>query len=373
MRIDKRKSKTARNGYVYRVRIDYTDEYGIRSTYTKSGFKTKKEAIDHGHEMETRFASNDFLETKKVATLSDCLLEAMELQKDSLSRNTWIHYMNVFNNHIKGTKIASCPVSKLNYNLIQRHFNTLADQSKSMVDTQKSLFSKALIHARRCGYITQNPMPLIELKFKEPEEEKEDILSYSDLERIIDYMIEPRPNKIQFNGYSYAVATYIGYYLGLRIGEILALEKEDFDLDGGFVEVHRKVESIALRKKDQFATERMKTKGSKAKLPVPKPLIEILEAWFAYDPFDLVCPDANGDYILQAVYRKHCRKAGDKIGIDFHPHLLRHTYVSMIVASGADIKTASKLARHSNIQTTLQVYTHSSDQSKKDVVDKVFC
>lgn len=61
-----------------------------------------------------------------------------------------------------------------------------------------------------------------------------------------------------------------------------------------------------------------------------------------------------------------------KLDFDFHPHCLRHTYITNIVRSGCDIKTASKLARHSDVKTTLNIYTHSSEESKIEAINNVF-
>lgn len=41
MRIEERKSKKAKKGVTYRVKVDYVDEYGIKCTYSKSGFSSK--------------------------------------------------------------------------------------------------------------------------------------------------------------------------------------------------------------------------------------------------------------------------------------------------------------------------------------------
>lgn len=49
--------------------------------------------------------------------------------------------------------------------------------------------------------------------------------------------------------YSYIIGMYCGYYLGLRISEILALEKSDFDFEANTVFISKKVESNRLKKK----------------------------------------------------------------------------------------------------------------------------
>ena len=53
-------------------------------------------------------------------------------------------------------------------------------------------------------------------------------------------------------------------------------------------------------------------------------------------------------------------RIGAKVAFDFHltPHLLRHTYISELILSGADIKTVQYLAGHATAAITLNIYTH---------------
>ena len=55
--------------------------------------------------------------------------------------------------------------------------------------------------------------------------------------------------------------------------------------------------------------------------------------------------------------------------VDFHvtPHLLRHTYISILCASGLDIKKIQYLAGHANVQTTLDIYAEVRDNKPEDL------
>lgn len=368
MRIEKRVAKRAKSGYTYRVKINYVDEYGIKQTYSKSGFETKKEARAHGVEIEHELQTKGVLQKDTLKTLNDCFLESMELEKNSLSRNTIIHYNDVFKNHVKSQRIAQIPINRINYTMLQTHFNQLKTLGKSLVTAQKIIFNRAFRHALKCGYIQNNPMHDIKVSYKERNAETH-VLTYDELENAISCFLDMHGN---FNKYSYCIATYCGYYLGLRISEILALEKTDFDFENNVVTISKKLESRHLKKSEMYLTENMKTKASKAVLPLPAPLKTILLEWFAFDPYDLVCCGESGDFIHEFAFGRACKKIGNKLGFNFHPHCLRHTYITNIVQSGCDIKTASKLARHSNTQTTLDVYTHTNEEAKKNAINKVF-
>lgn len=364
MRIEERKSKKAKKGVTYRVKVDYVDEYGIKCTYSKSGFSSKAKAREHGTEMEYKL-KNGLIKKESTKTLGECFLEVMELEKDKLARNTIISYFSQYTYHIVPSGIASMPISKVNYSVLQKFFNE--QDSASSLDVQKTIIKKAFKHAIRLGIVTFDPTSVLIMPKYDPKR-KTEVITVDDL-RAMAANISASSAMVES---SYIIGMYCGYYLGLRISEILALEKSDFDFEANTVFISKKVESNRLKKKDSYVTDQLKTKKSRAVLPIPKELKYMLLKWFDYNPFDFVCSDQNGDIVSGAAFRSALKKAAKKIGIDFHPHCLRHSYVTCIVQSGTDIKTASELARHTNIQTTLNIYTHSNIEAKQNAVSHAF-
>lgn len=52
-------------------------------------------------------------------------------------------------------------------------------------------------------------------------------------------------------------------------------------------------------------------------------------------------------------------------------HYLRHTYATLLYLSGVDVLTAAKLLGHSNVKTTIAIYTHLDDLMLSKSVDKL--
>ena len=48
-------------------------------------------------------------------------------------------------------------------------------------------------------------------------------------------------------------------------------------------------------------------------------------------------------------------------------HSLRHTAASLMISGGADVATVSGLLGHSQVSTTLDIYTHAFDEKKREV------
>jgi integrase len=70
--------------------------------------------------------------------------------------------------------------------------------------------------------------------------------------------------------------------------------------------------------------------------------------------------------VLQpAIVRANARLTLDKrplIPAGVKPHLLRHTYCSLLIAQGEELPTMAAQMRHADISTTLRVYTHVMKQ-----------
>ena len=56
----------------------------------------------------------------------------------------------------------------------------------------------------------------------------------------------------------------------------------------------------------------------------------------------------------------------------FRFHELRHSYGTALVMSGTNIKIAQELMRHSDINTTMNIYAHVSSTQKQEEINKVF-
>lgn len=68
---------------------------------------------------------------------------------------------------------------------------------------------------------------------------------------------------------------------------------------------------------------------------------------------------------------RYLRKLGQKYGIEIHPHKLRHSFASVAITNGADIASVSEFLGHAQVSTTLNMYTHANEESKRRCADLV--
>lgn len=154
---------------------------------------------------------------------------------------------------------------------------------------------------------------------------------------------------------------------GLRVGEVVALTWDNIDFSESVINVVQSAYNIDYNTLGiQNGTKNRKVR----KVTVPNILLEILRKYKETTTSDFVTTKSNGlDMHSRSSWRKMWDSYNKAIGFSFTAHQLRHTYASMLYAAGVDVKTASELLGHSDIQITIKIYTHLSETTKKISVD----
>lgn len=144
---------------------------------------------------------------------------------------------------------------------------------------------------------------------------------------------------------------------GLRKGELIHLEWSDVDFSRGQIRVVNKALHNIKRYKERF-------------IPMDGPLIDVLRS-IPKGKSRYVFTTQNGTLRENNIFRELQRTAR-KAGIETHVtiHVLRHTYASLLVMEGVDLRTVQVLMGHSDIQTTMR-YAHLSPDHLHQAVDKL--
>lgn len=121
----------------------------------------------------------------------------------------------------------------------------------------------------------------------------------------------------------------------------------------------------------------MKTAGSAQPTPIPRELALLLAASVQAYPSEMVTNMRGTEGAGPQIIGRAMRDAKDKVaglpeGFSFHD--LRHYLASLLIASGADIKTVQARMRHASARTTLDTYGHlwpDADESTRSAVGAV--
>jgi integrase len=142
-------------------------------------------------------------------------------------------------------------------------------------------------------------------------------------------------------------------YAGLRRGELLALHVEDIDLAAGVIHVRRGWDYV----EGEIATK----SGKDRRVPVPAVLRDHLDehllnlGWSRGLVFGATATTPFNDRTRQERADRGWEKAKlERITL----HEARHTYASMMIASGVNAKALSEFMGHANISITLDTYGH---------------
>lgn len=366
MTIRKRDSKKTKGGYVYEADFYYLED-GIKKRFTKSGFKTKKEAQDYIALKRAELNEKGKIYKDAKRTFNDVYKEFLELGCDNYQHNTIQNTKNMYNMYVKND-LGNYQINKFDYALLQRYFNSISNHGIERNKSIKKAINRVLEFAIKMGYIKNNPIRLVTIKGVDLVTNKEKVISINDFNKVIDSLSVENDFKYK----SYTIALQIGLYTGLRISEVLALEKGDIDFKNDLIYINKKLNYQGLKKKEFYVTHQLKSKTSNAYIPLATKLKEILYEWFAINPYEKAVCDRDGNYINPNVFGCDMKKIYNKLNIHLHFHMLRHTYATILINNNVDVKTAQELMRHSNFNTTLSLYTHINDERKKLVINSIF-
>lgn len=160
---------------------------------------------------------------------------------------------------------------------------------------------------------------------------------------------------------------------GLRMSELFGLKWSDVHFDRHEISVIR---SIVMQ-----VVGPCKTEASQRPIPMDHLLAEALEVWRAQSHyraesdwvFASVKSRGRWPYWGQPIMRKTIRPVAIKLGIKGRLgwHTFRHTYSTLLRATGADIKVMQELLRHASARVTLDTYTQAVTDKKRRAQTKV--
>jgi len=209
--------------------------------------------------------------------------------------------------------------------------------------------------------IQVNPMKLVRVKGVSKREKEPRVLSLPECRRLLAELQEP-----------YRTMVAIGIATGLRCSELFALTWADFDWANSIMFVKRAIVDGVV--------DEVKTKYSKAGLPLDPALARMLLRWRAQSKFqrdeDWVFASwrTRGEKPLRAtsVLENFVKPAAQRAGLGLIGwHTFRRTFSTLLRSNGEDIKVQQELMRHADIRTTMNLYTQADSDQKRQGHGKI--
>lgn len=386
----KPKAKGNGQGTIYKMsngkfRGQLTIGYNENGTPKRKSFtgKTKKEVSD---KMKAFYVDNNrgLLPTDDKITLSQWFYTWLFTYRiHDLKPSSFERYEGLYRNYIEASSLGKIKLMDLRTHHIQAYYNSLVSEdgkSPSTIKTINKCLKSCLNQALKEGYVTKNYCTIITLP--KDSESPRDTINVFTLEEQQHFMKECINNK---NGMLYILA--LG--TGLRLGEILALRWTDINLKENYININKALKSTYIidnkgNREFTVIEQPPKTKNSIRTVPLNNNLIDLLlehrkkqmierdSNIDIYFDNNLVFSTPQGNYLSESNVRKSFKRVLKKCNLnDFRFHDLRHTFATRLFENGIPPKTVQSLLGHSNISTTLNIYTHVMKDTKDKAIDKL--
>lgn len=251
---------------------------------------------------------------------------------------------------------------------IQNALNSLKDYSESTINKVTGLLKQGFSYSHNKGYITTNPMIDV-IKPKSTKQTKiVRALTLEEQQQFTNYLVN-----VPLADEPFKVAYLLEMYLGLRVGEALAIRNCDIDLENGLVSVNKTL--TINRQGKTIMGDTTKSYAGLREVPIP-PFIKnelIPQMKLAEKHKDnLLFVDTKGGLMNPKNENRKLKHTLKMMGInDISTHTLRHTYATRCIEAGMRAVALKNLMGHKNIEITLNTYTSIFDKYKNEELSKV--
>lgn len=408
-----------KRGNVYEYNFDVAKIEGKRKRITKSGFKTKAEALKQG-----TIAYNEYLNTGRKfvsneMSYSDFLDYWLDNHcKINLKYHTIEAYSNIVKTHLK-PNLGFYKLSQITKPTLQDFLNKIYVEkaySKNFLNNIRKVLKCSFNYAVDNEYVKVNSAANLKLpKYDEPPKDVAHIFTTEEINTILDRFK---------NNHCVYYAFLTAYCTGLRIAEVFALTWDDIDFKNKTISVNKNI----LKKNQAGGTKgrhlsgnsttvwyfgTCKTQTSYRTVPIGDTLLNALKEYKeeqemhkqnygdtymkhykknvinpynnkpeikivnAYAEIDVALPEVNFVFIKNnGVYEgtDSCKYPFKvihyELGIPCRFHDFRDTHATRLIESGADIKAVSKRLGHRNIDITYNIYVRVTEKMENETANK---
>ena len=408
-----------KRGNVYEYNFDIAKIEGKRKRITKSGFKTKAEALKQG-----TIAYNEYLNTGRKfvsneMSYSDFLDYWLDNHcKINLKYHTIEAYSNIVKTHLK-PNLGFYKLSQITKPTLQDFLNKIYVEkaySKNFLNNIRKVLKCSFNYAVDNEYVKVNSAANLKLpKYDEQPKDVAHIFTTEEINTILDRFK---------NNHCVYYAFLTAYCTGLRIAEVFALTWDDIDFKNKTISVNKNI----LKKNQAGGTKgrhlsgnsttvwyfgTCKTQTSYRTVPIGDTLLNALKEYKeeqeihkqnygdtymkhykknvinpynnkpetkivnAYAEIDVALPEVdfvfvknNGVYGGTDSTKYPFKVIHYELGIPCRFHDFRDTHATKLIESGADIKAVSKRLGHRNIDITYNIYVRVTEKMENETANK---
>ncbi|MBF0475102.1 MAG: site-specific integrase [Deltaproteobacteria bacterium] len=327
--------------------IDFYDQHGERHWKTMPKDCTKGRAKEELRAIEEAVAKGFYFTEVKTPYFREVAADWLEYKKPNVRGSTWSKYEGYVKSHF--TELLDLKINRITTATAEKFIIARQNDSMNITTLRKLIvtFNQIMNYAVRHKYIDHNPVRDAERPRGKGGVEAQHIKVLSPAE--ITALLE------QVTGQKYQALFLLAIMSGARQGELFGLKWSDVDYENNQIHIQRTFNSGTWYKP--------KSATSNRKIDLGPTMMGALRRWRMACPpneLDLMFPNANGQPLDHGnVLARHFVPALQKAGIpQIRFHDLRHTYASILIEQGENIKYIQSQLGHASPTVTLNVYAH---------------
>jgi len=334
-----------KNGFRYV--IDFYDNQGKRQRKALKEGTTKKKARDKLREIEELLSRGLYVPEDRIPIFKDVVKEWLEQKKLNVRASYWSTCEGITRNHF--IELNDLKANRITTADIEKWIATRQKGKMHILTLRKSLMilGQIMAYAVRHRYTIYNPVRDAERPKDQGQVKKRKIriLIPDEIKALLDATTDQK----------YLTLFMLAIMSGARQGELLGLKWSDMEWDNKQVHIQR-----------TFNNQKwydVKTTTSNRRIDLGPAMIAALKKWKLACPpnrLNLIFPNDAGGPInhsnMRSRYFEPALKKANLGKVRFHDS--RHTYASMLIEQGENIKYIQTQLGHSTPMVTLTVYAH---------------
>ena len=331
-------------------KCNYRDWLGESKSKMKRGFATKKEALEWEREFLQRQSSSMDM---KLSSFVDVYFDdkAPRLKERSImTKRTLIetkilpYFGDKQMNDITAVDIIKWQNALLNQEYKPTYLRMLQNQLTALFN-----------HAERFYDLKDNPCKKVD-KMGRANAKELNFWTKDEFEVFIQCFTEEEE--------MYRIIFLMLFWLGCRVGELLALTESDIDLEGGTVSISK---TYFRRNKTDYITA-PKTESSNRKITIPQflqdEIKQFLDRQYELMPEERIFPITD-----RAIQKKMKQKTEQAKLKPIRVHDLRHSHIAVLIEKGMQPLVIAQRVGHDSVNTTMNIYGHLYPNKQKQVAD----
>lgn len=353
-----------------------TDNTGKQRRTTRRGFKTKKEAQLASSKMLVDLDDGKTVVNEERAIFSNVYNDWLTSYVNTVRTSTYSKAVGIFENHIL-PYFGNAYIKEIKPRDIQKAVN---DWFKIASCNYKKWFyylQMIFNYAIKNEYIQRNPCKMVTLpkRIQTSGDKPENFWNKEELHKFF-ACLDKNDHPEQYTLFRVLAFT------GIRRGECLALTWGDIDFDNSTMRINK---TLTQGMGSEQIIQPPKTVKGRRTIQIDATTLQILRKWRLYQKqvylrlgFNtfkkgqlIFATSKNGYKPLPQIGKWLNKIIKDNNLKKITVHGFRHSHASALFSAGASIKEVQERLGHEDVQTTMNIYTHVTEQQNKNAVNKL--